>query len=236
MALLSGAVLLGAGRKAAAQLPVDPTLLVPRHDSMVVSVRGVPIGWQTSQVTRTDGGVRVVDHLSLSAFAEQRTEILIARDGRIHWVMQGGIVNGVAIRTSLEYRRNRVRGVTVVPTPLGGAAIPADTTIPPGTIDDNAITAFLPTLPWGPDARWSFPDFVSTNDTIRKVLVDSVRTMTLRVTGQATVSLPTGPVETWQVELTGGPSPVVYFLSQGKPHRLVRMELPGAGFEFVLVN
>jgi hypothetical protein len=203
---------------------------------MVVSVRGVPIGWQTSHVERIDGGVRVVDHLSLSAFAEQRTEILLLGDGRIHWVRQGGIVNGVAIRTSLEYRRNRVRGVTVVPTPLGGAAIPADTTIPAGTIDDNAITAFLPALPWGPDARWSFPDFVSTSDTIRKVLVDSVRTMTLRVTGQATVSLPTGAVDTWQAELSGGPSPLIYYVTQTAPHRLVRMEVTGAALEFVLVN
>ncbi|HET7042978.1 MAG TPA: hypothetical protein VFI13_13250 [Gemmatimonadales bacterium] len=201
-----------------------------------MSVRGVPIGWQTSQVTRSGDGIRVVDHLSIGAFAEQRTEILLGRDGTVHWVQQGGIVQGVPIRTSLEYRRNRVRGVTVVPTSLGGVAIPADTTIPPGTIDDNAITAFLPALPWGPDARWTFPDFVATSDTIRKVLVDSVRTMTLRVTGPATVSLPTGAVSTWQVELGGGPSPVVYFISQDRPHRLVRMELPGAGFEFVLVN
>lgn len=219
-----------------AQLPVTPALLAPRHDSMVVSVRGVPLGWQTSEVVRTDGGSRVVDHVRLGALLEQRTEILLGHDGRIRWVRQGGVLSDVAFRTSLEYRRDRVRGVTIVPTPQGGVTISTDTVIPSGTIDDNAITAFLPALPWGPDARWTFPDFVTTTDTVRKALVDSIRTMTLRVTGQATVSLPAGPVETWQAELSGGPSPVIYFVTQAVPHRLARMELTGAGLVFVLVN
>jgi hypothetical protein len=209
-------------------LPIDPTLLVPRHDSMLVSVRGVALGWRTSELVRTDAGLRIVDHLSLGALVEQRTEILVGRDGRIHWVQQGGIISGVAIRTSLEYRRNRVRGVTVVPSSRGGVTIATDTTLPAGAIDDNAIPLFLPTLPWAPGARWSFPDYVSA--------IDSIRTMTLTVTGPASVSLPTGTVEAWQAELNGGPSPVRYFVTQSPPHRLVRMELVGAGLEFLLVN
>ena len=228
MTWLAGVSLLAGASVAAAQLPVDPTLLAPRHDSMVVSVRGVAIGWQTSQLTRSDGEVRVVDRLSLGAFAEQRTEILLDHQGRIRWVQQGGIVQGVPIRTSLEYRRNRVRGVTVVPSPKGGVTISADTTLPAGAIDDNAIPLFLPTLPWAPNARWSFPDYVSS--------IDSIRIMTLAVTGQVSVSLATGPIDAWQIELSGGPSPVIYFVTLAPPHRLVRMELAGAGLEFVLVN
>lgn len=203
---------------------------------MTVRVQGVPLGYQTSRLVRTDNGLEVTDHLSLGAFAEQRTQILLDKAGRIRWVQQGGIVQGVTIRTSLEYRRNRVRGVTVVPTPAGGVTVAADTTIPNGTIDDNAIPLFLPALPWAPAVQWSFPGFVTTNDTIRKVPVDSVRAMTLTVTGSATVSLPGGPVETWQAELRGGPAPVLYFVTKAPPHRLVRMEVVGAGLEFLLVN
>lgn len=203
---------------------------------MMVRVKGVPLGYRTSQLVRADNGLQVTDHLSLGAFAEYRTEIQLDKEGRIRWVQQGGIVQGVTIRTSLEYRRNRVRGVTVVPTPGGGVTVAADTTIPAGTIDDNAIELYLPALPWTPTAQWTFPDFVTANDTIRHTPVDSVRQMTLTVTGPATVSLPAGPVETWQAELRGGPAPVLYFVTKAAPHRLVRTEIVGAGIEFVLVN
>lgn len=219
-----------------AQLPFDPSLLRPRYDSMLVRVKGVPLGYRTSQVARLDNGLQVTDHLSLGAFAEYRTEILLDKDGRIRWVQQGGIVQGVTVRTSLEYRRNRVRGVTVVPTAVGGVTVVADTSIPTGTVDDNAIELYLPALPWSPTAQWTFPDFVTANDSIRKTPVDSVRLMTLTVTGPATVSLPAGPVETWQAELRGGPAPVLYFVTKATPHRLVRTEIVGAGIEFVLVN
>lgn len=222
-----GLCLAGAGR-VTAQLPVDPSLLVPRRDSMVVSVRGVPLGWQTSELARANGGLRVVDHVSLGEILEQRTEVQLGRDGRIRWVRQGGILSGVAFRTSLEYDRTRVRGVTIVPTPQGGATVLNDAPLPPGALDDNAIALYLPALPWGPDAKWSFPEYVSSSDT--------VRTMTLHVTGPAAVSLPSGTVQTWQVELSGGPTPVVYFVTQSAPHRLARMELTGAGLVFVLVN
>lgn len=186
------------------------------------------IGWQIFQVVRTADGFRYVDDVNLGGFGYQRTEVLVAADGRIRWVQQGGVTNAVPIRASLEYRRNRVRGVTVVASKDGPLPIEVDTTLPSGTIDDNALTLYLPTLPWADGARWTFPVFIGGER--------SVRQHTLAVVGTATVSLPSGAVETWQVELTGGNAPVRFYVTRAAPHRIARYELVGTNLEFLLVN
>ncbi|HVX90049.1 MAG TPA: DUF3108 domain-containing protein [Gemmatimonadales bacterium] len=226
--MVLGVALLLATREARAQLPVDASLLEARHDSLVVRVQGQVLGWQTSQLTRNDGAIRVVDQFDLGEFGQQRTEIQLTKEGRLRWVQQGGILQGVPIRASLEYRRNQVRGVTVVPSPQGPVTLEADTTLPPGAIDDNAIALFLPTLPWAEGARWSFPVFIGGENTIR--------TMTLTVLGTASVSLPAGPIDTWEAELDGGRAPVRFYVTRSSPHRLARIEVVGTGLEFVLVN
>lgn len=212
----------------AAQLPVDPALLAPRHDSLVARVGGQPLGYQAVTLARTAEGLRYTEQTLVGAFVQQRTEILLTRAGEVRQVAQGGMLQGVAVRTSLEYRRGRVRGVTVVPTQEGPVALPADTTLPPGTIDDNAIALFLPALPWTANASWSFPVYVSGERAVRQ--------MTLTVLGGASVALPSGPVATWQAELGGGQAPVRFYVTQAAPHRLVRIELVGSALEFVLVD
>lgn len=207
---------------------MDATLLVGRHDSLVVRVQGRVLGWQTSQLIRSNGELRVVDQFDLGEFGQQRTEIQLSKEGRIRWVQQGGILQGVPIRTSLEYRRNRVRGVTVVPSARGPITLEADTTLPAGTIDDNAIALYLPALPWADGARWSFPVFIGGENVIR--------TMNLTVLGTASVTLPSGPIDTWQAELDGGRAPLRFYVTLSTPHRLVRIEVVGTGLEFLLVN
>lgn len=211
-----------------AQLPIDATKLVPRHDSMTIRVGGAAIGWRTSSLTRVADGIRVVELFSAGEFGEQRTEILLALDGRVRQVQQGGVLSGVPIRTSLEYRRNRVRGVTVVTSRQGPVTIAADTTLPAGTIDDNAVALFLPTLPWELGARWTFQVFDGETN--------SVQTMTLAVLGTASVSLAQGPEETWEVELTGSAYTLRYYVTRSAPHRVARMVQVGAQVEYVLVN
>jgi hypothetical protein len=219
---------IGAVGPLAAQLPVDAKALVPRHDSMTIRVGGVAIGWRTSSLQRIEGGLRVVELFSAGEFGEQRTEILLAPDGRVRQVQQGGVLSGVPIRTSLEYRRNRVRGVTVVTSRQGPLTITADTTIPAGTIDDNAVALFLPTLPWDVGARWTFLVFDGETN--------SVQPMTLAVLGTASLSLAQGTEETWEAELTGGPNVVRYYITRSAPHRVARMVVVGTQVELLLVN
>jgi hypothetical protein len=195
---------------------------------MVVRVRGQTLGWQTSQLVRTGDGFRVVEQFSLGEFVQQRTEILLAKDGTIRWVQRGGTVNGVAVRTSLEYRRGRVRGVSVAPVAGAPMTLETNKAVPAGTIDENAIALYLPTLPWAAGAKFSFNVFSGDENTIRP--------MTLTVLGTATVTLSSISVEAWEVQLDGGPATVRYYLTLSAPHRLARIDLLETGWSLLLVN
>jgi uncharacterized protein DUF3108 len=239
---VTGALLFGTGASAQAQLPFDVALLQGRNDSMVVSVGGRVVGWYTSRLAKVDNGFRLVDQLSLGELAQQRTEIQMEKTGRIRWVQLGGITTGIQIRASLEYRRNRVRGLTIAS--LGGLLgdssaaqdstqsrsieVPADTILPPGTIDDNALLLYLPALPWAAGARWSFPVFSGQENVIRMV--------TFTVRGTAAVALRSGTVEAWEVEATGTASPMRYYISLSSPHRLVRLDFTSVGLVYMLEN
>jgi hypothetical protein len=224
----------------AAQLPFDPALLVPRNDSMVLTVRGQPVGWFTSRVTRANNGIHATDQLNVGAISQQLTQIDFDLRGRLTRVQLGGTISGISIRASLEYRRNRVRGVTVGSSagllPDSGAdssqvrsiVIPADTVLPPGTIDDNAILFYLPALPWAEGARFSFPVFFGQENKVRVVTLTALR--------RVVVGLRNGPVEVWEVELTGGLSSVRYFVTESAPHRLVRMYFTEVDLTFTLQN
>jgi len=235
-----GVALTAAARPAHAQLPFDPALLQPHADSMVVSVRGKEVGWYTSRLELAEDGWHMTDQLTITGFVQQRSEILVDRSGRLRRVQLGGVTNGIQIRASLEYRRNRVRGVTVgspagllgdstAPldtTQVRSISIVADTVLPPGTIDDNALLFYLPILPWAEGAHWTVPVFSGQDNVLRRV--------TFTVRGPASVALRSGTVETWEVDGTGGAAPLKYYVSQAAPHRLVRMELTGVGLLFLL--
>ncbi|MBW8772586.1 MAG: hypothetical protein JF590_04750 [Gemmatimonadetes bacterium] len=235
-----GAALAAVAGTAHAQLPYDAALLQPHHDSMVVSVQGKVVGWYTSDLARAEDGWHLTDQLTIVGFVQQRSEILVDRSGKLRRVQLGGVTNGIQIRASLEYRRDRVRGVTVggpagmlgdstapVDTsPVRSISIVADTVLPPGTIDDNALLFYLPMLPWAEGAHWTVPVFSGQENVIRRV--------TFAVRGAAAVALRTSTVDTWEVDATGGASPLKYYVSQSAPHRVVRMELTGVGLLFLL--
>ena len=207
------AALSGAAQDAVGQLPFDPARLQPRQDSMLVSVQGRVLGAYTSRMVLEDDGWHMTDQLALGEFAQQRTEIVLDRSGRLRRVQLGGVTNGIQIRASLEYRRNRVKGVTVASTAglladstaptdtsqVRSISVVADTLLPPGTIDDNALLLYLPALPWADGARWTFPVFSGQQNLVRNV--------TFSVLGSASVSLRSGTVETWEVDVTGTASP-----------------------------
>lgn len=195
---------------------------------MVVRTKGIVVGWRTLQVVKTDGGFLAQDRLDLGAFAQLQTEVSLDQRGRLRWVQQGGNLAGIPVRTSLEYRRDRVRGVAVVADTSGPRTVESDARIPPGTIDDLTLSIFLPALPWAEGAVWRFPNYVAD--------AAQLQSMTLTVIGPATVSLPSGPTEAWQGQLSGGFADYVLFVSRSKPHRVLRIEVPAVGLEYLLVN
>ncbi|MGB7211797.1 MAG: hypothetical protein WBC97_04145 [Gemmatimonadales bacterium] len=206
----------------------DAAALAPYRDSFTVLVRSTPLGFRTVELDRTRTGWRYADVIQIGAFVLQRTEIDLDAEGAVRQVMQGGQVQGIDIRTSLTYRRGRAVGVTV--TPAGGKAVTVtvNAAVPAGTIDDNAIPLYLPTLAWGADTAWSFPAFVSGEN--------ALHTMRLHTIDSATVEVPAGRFATWVADLDGGPTAVRFFVTRSSPHHVVREELVGTPIEFILTH
>ena len=206
----------------------DGAALLPHRDSFEVLVRATSLGFRTVELDRVRSGWRYVDVTQIGAFVLQRTELDLDQTGAVRQVMQGGQVQGIDIRTSLEYRRGRAVGVAVVPSGGKAVTVPVNAVVPAGTIDDNAIPLYLPALDWGTDTAWSFPAFVSGEN--------ALHTMRLHITDTATVEVPAGRFPAWVAELDGGPTAVRFFISRAPPHRIVREELVGTPIEFVLVR
>lgn len=213
---------------ARAQSPINFNALDARRDSFVVMVQGNVLGFQRTVVERTESGFRVTDDVVISPIMNQRTEIDLAPDGAMRWTQQTGRVRGQDARIDITYANGRAKGTATTPTVAGGETIVIDTTIVPGAIDDNLITALLPVFAWTPTATFTIPVFLSGKGEVQPV--------TLAVRATETITVPAGTFEVYRVELAGGPAPVAMYLTTSAPHRLVKVAPEGAPLEFVLAK
>lgn len=224
------ALVITGASQASAQPPaaIDFTKLAARTDSFVVMVQGNPIGFQRTAIERTAHGFRVVDDVEIGSIMTQRTEIDLAADGSLRATRQRGRVRGQDARIDISYAGGRATGSATTPSLAGSATITIDTTVAPGTLDDNLITALLPLLEWSPTATFTLPVFLSGKGVVHPV--------TFVVRGTETITLPAGTFEVYRVEMSGGQPTVVMCVTTATPHRLVRITPQGAPLEFVLAT
>jgi zinc protease len=213
----------------AKSLPVNLARLVPRSDSLAIMLQGKPFGFQLSRLARTDSGFTYTETTQIGTMMDQATTLTLDASGAMRAVRQTGSTQGKPTSIEVSYAGNRAKGTASVPGPDGALkAITIDTAIVAGTLDDNAIQAMLPALPYAAGARWTFPVFASGQGSITQ--------MTLAVTGKESVTVPAGTFEAWRVELTGGPAPVTFFVSTATPYRMVKTTVAGTPIEFHLVR
>ena len=124
----------------------------------------------------------------------------------------------------------RATGKATGPQPPAGAfgSVDIDAAVPPGTLDDNTMTAIVGALPWAAGASWNLSVLSGGSGEVRQV--------TLAVTGTETITVPAGSFEVYRAELTGGPSPVTMYVTTAAPHYVVKIAPAGAPIEIVLVK
>ncbi len=215
-----------AGRAPRAGVQIETQRLAARADSFEVRVGGRAVGWQVARIVPTGTGVRYEETTSLGP-TNQRTVVEMDAAGAVRSVAQQGTANGAEMRIDLRYGGGRVSGRALTPL-SGGKEVAIDQELAPGTVDDNALQAILPTLRWSPGAQWVIPVFSSGKGTVTQ--------QTLRVTGVETVSVPAGEFSAYRAELSGGERPVVFWVSAQSPHQLVRIAMPGTPIEFLRVR
>jgi hypothetical protein len=207
---------------------IDVSKLVAAHDSFAVLVQGNPFGSSVRTVERTADGVKISERSVLGPIMSQNTDVVIGADGAMKSVTQRGTVQGMETKIDAAYTAGRVKGAATTVSQAGPKSVSYDTTVVAGTIDDNAVTTVIPTLAWSPTATFSLPVFASGEGV--------ARTVTLKVTGKQSVTVPAGTFDTYLVEMSGGPLPVNLYVTTAPPYRLVKTAPVGPPIELVLVK
>ncbi|MBI1723346.1 MAG: DUF3108 domain-containing protein [Gemmatimonadetes bacterium] len=142
---------------------------------------------------------------------------------------QGGTVQGQPTSLALDYDGMHVRGQGHTPRP-GGAArdVTVDTMLAAGTVDFEQLGVLIGALPVAAGGRWTFAAFDGGENT--------VRTMTVSVSGEESVTTPAGTFACWRVEVNGGQIPVVFSVPKEAPYTHVKLELVGAPIVFELTG
>jgi hypothetical protein len=214
--------------ESAAALPINLGSLVARDDSFAIRLQGAELGWIRAELEATAQAIRYVERTRVAEFVEQATTVELSRTGAMLSVRQDGKAQGQATSIELSYRNNRVTGTATVNGPDGPKVITIDTTVPPGTIDENALQAILPALPWAIGAWWRAGVFSGTQN--------EYRVTELRVVAADTVRSAAGPIEAFRAEWTGAWQPATFWISTAAPHRILRMTVAGAPLEVVRVK
>lgn len=203
--------------------------LVPRTDSLVIMAQGQPVGVQVATIARAADTVVYTEVTTLGPQLNQQTRVVFDTAGRMRRLEQTGKVRGQDTKIQLAYAGGRVKGSAAVLDSLGKPATFAiDTTVAPTIVDDNALVALLPTLPWALNTRWTIPVFGSGDK--------KVRTVRLTVANIESVTTPAGTFEAYRADLEGGSQGVSFYVTTQAPHRLVRVSLVGSPVEFLAIN
>jgi zinc protease len=215
----------------AGPVALDRAQLVSRTDSFNVVIQGNVLGSQVWQITATADSLVFQERLTIPAAAiGQRTTVRFdPADVAVQHVRQEGSAQGQRSEIDLTYGGGRVQGSSTVPQPGGTPrSITVDTTVVPGTYDDNAIAMILPALALAPGATINVGVF-SSGDGVTRV-------MTVKVGPAQSVTVPAGTFEVYRLDVGGGQAPLVFYVTTATPRRVVKIEVVGAPFAFELAK
>ena len=206
----------------------DTTQIVARSDSFQALVQGNALGGQATKVELSGDSIVYSENTTIGNF-QQRSTVVLNRDLSMRRTDQTGLVQNQQTRIQLAYSGGRVKGTATSPSPTGTPrSVAVDTTVPAGTIDDNALTLLLTALPLEQGKTFHLNVF-SSGDGATKVA-------SVRVGGVEQVAVPAGTIAAYRLDLAGMQLPLVIHVSRDKPRRIVRIAPTGAPLVFELVK
>ena len=206
----------------------DTSQIVARSDSFQALVQGNAMGGQATKVEPSGDSIVYTENTAIGGF-QQRSTVVLNRDLTMRRTEQSGTVQGQQTSIQLAYGGGRVKGTATSPSPAGTPrSVAVDTTVPAGTIDDNALTLLLTALPLEQGKTFHLNVFSSGDGTTKVASV--------MVGGIEQVVVPAGTIAAYRLELAGMQLPLVVHVSQQKPRRIVRIAPTGAPLVFELVK
>ena len=210
-------------------LAIDPARIAAASDSFAVLVQGQNFGYQVSSLERDGDGWVYKERSQLATVIQQATEVRFGADLVMRGTVQTGKFQGADLRLAVRYADGKASGEGVTPGAQGLQPVNySGIEVPPGTIDDNVIQGLLPFFQWGPSVKVNVSILASGKGTVRM--------NTYQVTGEETITVPFGTVETYRVSFTGGDAPGTYWIEKAAPHRVMKFGPVGQPVEFARVR
>ena len=204
----------------ASLLPLDPAQLGSGRDSFIVLVGGSPVGTRITTLQRTPDSLVFTEALTVDP--EARTVITAVLDGSdltMRRLDQTGSAGGQPSEMHLAFSAGRLKGRASVPQPGGSPRdVMIDTTLTAGPYyTEFASHVIGRALPLRVGGVFSFP--------VVALADRSAKTLTVRVTGIDTLSVPAGTFRAFRATVSGGDVPLVFYVTEGTPRRIVRVEI-----------
>ena len=206
----------------------DRSQVVARSDSFQALVQGNVLGGQTAKVVTDGDSIVYTESTVIGSFVQQQSTVVLNSDLSMRRTDQTGAVQGQHTEIHLAYAGGRVKGTSQTPQSSGPKTIAVDTTVPAGTIDDNALAVLLPALPLEQGKTFNLNVFSSGEGATKVVSV--------KVAAIENVVVPAGTFPAYRLELSGMQLPIVMHVTQQAPRRLVRVAPTGAPLVFELVK
>ena len=215
----------------AAPVALDPKQFVPHTDSSRVLLQGNPAGFTVSEVRRSGDSLVYAErsHLAGGVFQQQTTLLLNPTDGSVQQVDQETTQQGQKGETHLIYRGGRVKGSSAAPQQDGSIKrFEIDTTLPSGAMDENAVPFVVPALPLASGKSFNLTFFTPSEN--------AIKVLTFKVTGPASIAVPAGSFQAYQIDVTGSRVPFTLYVSTDSPRRVLKIEFVGQPFVVELVR
>ncbi len=207
--------------------------LAPGSLEYRVLVQGNPLGQATMAVARDSVAGRAVIRLTsatgIAAFAQIADTLTFdaATLAPIR-VREGGTAGGKPESVALDYDGAHVKGHVHIPQGDSVRDADVDTTLAAGTLDDNQVAPMILALPLSAGGRWTVLAYSGSEGT--------VRTVTVSVSGDTTVTVPAGSFACWKVEAAGIQAPTIFYVTRTAPYLVAKYELVGAPISFELTK
>jgi zinc protease len=208
----------------------DRAQLVARRDSFQAVLQGNPFGTLVTALAVAGDSLVFTEATALGPLVQQQTTVVLDSAGlAMRRTQQTGTVQNQKSEISLTYGGGRVKGNATVPQGSGTPqAVAIDTTVPAGTVDDNALNLLIPALPLAEGKTFNLNVF-SSGQGVTKVV-------TITVAGVESITVPAGTFTAYRLELSGMQLPVAMHVSTETPRRLLRIAPVGAPIVFQLVK
>jgi zinc protease len=210
---------------------LDRAQIVSRTDSFQIVIQGTPNGTLTAQTSVSADSIVYQEHTTIAGgMVQQGTTVhLSPADLSVTQVDQTGRVQGQPADIHLTYQGGRVQGRSTTPQPGGTPqTLQIDTTVSPGTYDDNALSVILPALPLAEGRSFSLNVFESGKG--------ATQAMQIKVSDGGSQTVPAGTFPVFRLDISGGQVPTAFYVTKDTPRRIVKIELLGAPFVFELVK